>query len=162
MDESPIDERRAPSSAALAASETLGASSDVSLPQPFPSFQHRAHDLDPAARNLRKLVIDSGVTLPSAQSQSQSQSPSKRQSQIRRKPVSSTASPSVSRYSSGEYLAAARGLVLAEQQRAARSFSLDSPTVYSHPSQAAARRLPAPAPLVTTSLRPQPADDDAE
>ena len=158
MDESPIDERRAPSSAALA-SETLGASSDVPFPQPFPSFQHRAHALDPAARNPRKLVIDSGVALPSSQSPSPSQS--QRQSQIRRKPVSSTASPVVSRYSSGEYLAAARGLVLAEQQRASRSFSLDSPTVYSHPSQAAARRLLAPAPLVT-SLRPQPADDDAE
>ena len=156
MDESPIDERRAPSSATLT-SETLGASSDVPLAQPFPSFHHRAHDQDPAARNPLNLVIDSGVALPSAQSQSP------RQSRIRRKPVSSTASPVVSRYSSGEYLAAARGLVLAEQQRASRSFSLDSPTVYSHPSQAAARRLPAPAPLqLTTSLRPQPAEDDAE
>ena len=97
-------------------SETLAASSDVY----FPSTQSLCRDQVTSARNTRKLVINSSVT-----------SPLHIQS-IRRKPLSSTASPIVSRYSSGEYLAVAKALQRPEQ-RYSRSFSVDSPTVYEFP-----------------------------
>ncbi|KAK7924815.1 Intracellular protein transport-like protein [Apiospora marii] len=99
-------------------SETLGASSDVSSPLP-PSLSRDQSTT--AARNTRNLVIDSSVILPSQNRQS-----------IRRKPLSSTASPIVSRYSSGAYLSITRALPRPEQ-RYSRSFSLDSPTVYEFP-----------------------------
>ncbi|KAL7627986.1 hypothetical protein AAE478_002182 [Parahypoxylon ruwenzoriense] len=111
----------------VADSETSHASSEVSLPQqPFPSFADpdQPWSLDsasalPVSRNTKKLVIDSSVALPPVRS-------------IRRKPLSSTASPIATRYSSGEYLALAKGLPRPEQ-RFSRSFSLDSPTVYEFP-----------------------------
>ncbi|KAK8048942.1 hypothetical protein PG994_010672 [Apiospora phragmitis] len=97
-------------------SETLGASSDVS----FPPTQSLSRDQVATARNTRNLVIDSSATVAPL-------NPS-----IRRKPLSKTASPIVSRYSSGEYLAVTRDLERPEQ-RYSRSFSLDSPTVYEFP-----------------------------
>ncbi|ORY62116.1 uncharacterized protein BCR38DRAFT_525172 [Pseudomassariella vexata] len=101
-------------------SETLNASSDVSFPQPFPSFQDRFPDALPTltpSRNIRKLVIDSSVTVPPPLQP------------IRRKPLSKTASPIATRYSSGAYLSIARDLPKPEQ-RFSRSFSVDSPTIY--------------------------------
>ncbi|KAI2462759.1 hypothetical protein F4781DRAFT_419025 [Annulohypoxylon bovei var. microspora] len=107
-------------------SETSHASSDLSfLQQPFPSLPDQSHSIDavpdlPVSRNTRGLVIDSSVViLPPARS-------------IRRKPVSSTASPITARYSSGEYLAIAKGLPRPDQ-RFSRSCSVDSPTVYEFP-----------------------------
>ncbi|KAF3061429.1 hypothetical protein GL218_03694 [Daldinia childiae] len=108
-------------------SETSRASSDLSLlQQPFPSLPDQSLDLDldspqalPGSRNTKKLVIDSSAGLPPVRS-------------IRRKPLSSTASPIATRYSSGEYLAIAKGLP-GPDQRFSRSFSVDSPTVYEFP-----------------------------
>lgn len=108
-------------------SETSHASSDLSFPQQqsFPSFPDQSHSLEtvpesPVSRNTRGLVIDSSAVIsPPARS-------------IRRKPVSSTASPVTARYSSGEYLAHANGLAKPDQ-RFSRSFSVDSPTVYEFP-----------------------------
>ncbi|KAI0126008.1 hypothetical protein BJ170DRAFT_583727 [Xylariales sp. AK1849] len=103
-------------------SDTQNASSDVSF------SQHLSFLLDSspatvsalsASRNTRKLVIDSSIAaLPQPTNQV-----------IRRKPLSSSASPIVTRYSSGEYLTIARGLPRPEQ-RYSRSYSVDSPTVY--------------------------------
>ncbi|KAI1764277.1 hypothetical protein GGR53DRAFT_494506 [Hypoxylon sp. FL1150] len=107
-------------------SETSHASSDLSFfQQPFPSLSDQSHSLDSApalsaSRNTRNLVIDSATAaLPPVRS-------------IRRKPLSSTASPVATRYSSGEYLAITKGLPKPDQ-RFSRSFSLDSPTVYDFP-----------------------------
>ncbi|KAI1102350.1 hypothetical protein F4804DRAFT_313286 [Jackrogersella minutella] len=107
-------------------SETSHASPDQSfLQQPFPSLtdQSQPVDLDsalPVLRNTRGLVIDSSAEIvPPARS-------------IRRKPVSSTASPIATRYSAGEYLNLAKDLPRPEQ-RFSRSFSVDSPTVYEFP-----------------------------
>ncbi|KAI1817782.1 hypothetical protein GGS20DRAFT_455040 [Poronia punctata] len=52
---------------------------------------------------------------------------------IRRKPLSSTASPIATRYSSGEYLASVVKDLPRPEQRYDRSFSVDSPTVYEFP-----------------------------
>jgi hypothetical protein len=52
---------------------------------------------------------------------------------IRRKPLSSTASPIATRYSSGEYLASVVKSLPRPEQRYDRSFSVDSPTVYEFP-----------------------------
>ncbi|KAI0388045.1 hypothetical protein F5Y04DRAFT_274900 [Hypomontagnella monticulosa] len=116
-------------------SETSHASSELSfLQQPFPSLPDQSQSLDshpalPASRNTRNLVIDSSAVVPPVRS-------------IRRKPLSSTASasPIAARYSSGEYLAIAKGLPRPEQ-RFSRSFSVDSPTVYEfpHPVEAVIR-----------------------
>ncbi|KAI1379590.1 hypothetical protein F4677DRAFT_337366 [Hypoxylon crocopeplum] len=109
-------------------SETSHASSDVSLlQQPFPSLSDQSQSLDsasalPVSRNTRNLVIDSSVILPPVRS-------------IRRKALSSTASPIAARYSSGEYLTITKGLPRPEQ-RFSRSFSVDSPTVYEFPHPA--------------------------
>ncbi|KAK8872901.1 hypothetical protein PGQ11_003415 [Apiospora arundinis] len=111
-----VPQRRSPS--LTSTSETLAASSDVS----FLSTQSLSRDQVTTARNTRKLVINSSSSVTS---------PPQTQS-IRRKPLSSTASPIVSRYSSGEYLAVASSLQRPEQ-RYSRSFSLDSPTVYEFP-----------------------------
>ncbi|KAI1650481.1 uncharacterized protein F4817DRAFT_262004 [Daldinia loculata] len=112
-------------------SETSRASSDLSLlQQPFPSLpdqsQSQSLDLDrdsaqalSGSRNTKKLVIDSSAVIPPVRS-------------IRRKPLSSTASPIATRYSSGAYLAIAKGLP-GPDQRFSRSFSVDSPTVYEFP-----------------------------
>ncbi|KAI1206467.1 uncharacterized protein F4807DRAFT_232687 [Annulohypoxylon truncatum] len=108
-------------------SETSHASSDLSFPQqqPFPSLPDQSHALEPVpespvSRNTRGLVIDSSAAI----------SPPPRS--IRRKPVSSTASPITTRYSSGEYLALTSGLARPDQ-RFSRSCSVDSPTVYEFP-----------------------------
>ncbi|KAI1776661.1 hypothetical protein F4818DRAFT_355823 [Hypoxylon cercidicola] len=106
-------------------SETSRASSDLSfLQHPFPLLPDQSQSLGsapalPTSRNTRNLVIDSSTALPPVRS-------------IRRKPLSSTASPIATRYSSGEYLTIAKGLPRPEQ-RFSRSFSLDSPTVYDFP-----------------------------
>ncbi|KAI4861193.1 hypothetical protein F4820DRAFT_79865 [Hypoxylon rubiginosum] len=111
-------------------SETSRASSDLSfLHYPFPLLPDQSQSVGsapalPASRNTRNLVIDSSTALLPARS-------------IRRKPLSSTASPIATRYSSGEYLTIAKGLPRPEQ-RFSRSFSLDSPTVYDFPHPPAA------------------------
>jgi hypothetical protein len=108
-------------------SETPYASSDVSSSaQPFPRLPDNASRPLPAvaSRNIRKLTIDSVVARPP--SGSLPGTPPQQQ-RIRRKPLSSTASPIATRYSSGEYLSLARVLPGLEQ-RLSRSFSLDSPT----------------------------------
>jgi hypothetical protein len=51
---------------------------------------------------------------------------------IRRKPLSSTASPIASRYSSGEHLSVGKDFPTPDQ-RYSRSQSVDSPTVYEFP-----------------------------
>lgn len=123
-------QRRDPSTTSVASnSETPNASSDVSSPQPFPLLQDSSLDLVPALpllRNSRKLVIDSSVALPP------------NPATIRRKPLSSTASPIATRYSSGAYLTASHELPRPEQ-RYSRSFSVDSPTVYEFPQLAIAK-----------------------
>ncbi|KAI8965605.1 hypothetical protein F5Y11DRAFT_312808 [Daldinia sp. FL1419] len=107
-------------------SETSRASSDLSiLQQPFSSLPpDQSQPLDstqtlPGSRNTKNLVIDSSADLPPVRS-------------VRRKPLSSTASSIATRYSSGEYLAIAKGLP-GPDQRFSRSFSVDSPTVYEFP-----------------------------
>ncbi|KAI5865179.1 hypothetical protein GGS23DRAFT_558070 [Durotheca rogersii] len=110
-------------------SETTRASSELELTflnQPSPSLPDEDQSLPfhsptavPASRNPKNLVIDSAAVQPPARS-------------IRRKPLSSTASSIAARYSSGEYLALAKGLASPEQ-RFSRSFSLDSPTLYEFP-----------------------------
>ncbi|KAI2621225.1 hypothetical protein GGR54DRAFT_93280 [Hypoxylon sp. NC1633] len=103
-------------------SETSHASSDLSfLQHPFPLLSDQSQSLDavpalPVSRNTRGLVIDSSAIPRPVRS-------------IRRKPLSSTASPIATRYSSGEYLTIAKGLP-GPEQRFSRSFSVDSPTVY--------------------------------
>ncbi|OTB19792.1 hypothetical protein K445DRAFT_313566 [Daldinia sp. EC12] len=112
-------------------SETSRASSDLSLlQQSLPSLpdqsqsQSQPESLDlaqalPGSRNTKKLVIDSSAVVSPVRS-------------IRRKPLSSTASSIATRYSSGEYLAFAKGLP-GPDHRFSRSFSVDSPTVYEFP-----------------------------
>ncbi|KAI1846822.1 hypothetical protein JX266_007043 [Neoarthrinium moseri] len=100
-------------------SDTPAASSDVSSSSfPFPTLPDSSLATGPASRNTRNLVIDSSIARPPPGAQL-----------IRRKPLSSSASPIATRYSSGEYLTIARGLPRPEQ-RYSRSFSVDSPTVY--------------------------------
>ncbi|KAI0484935.1 hypothetical protein GGR56DRAFT_50669 [Xylariaceae sp. FL0804] len=113
-----------------AAPETSRASSDASsLHQTFPSFLDHRLSLEHApvsrpgnsrnSRNTRQLVIDSSVNTPPSHP-------------IRRKPLSSTASPIVTRYSSGECLTHLNDLPRPEH-RYDRSSSVDSPTVYHFP-----------------------------
>lgn len=124
-----------------AISETSRASSDVSsLHHPFPSFpDYGSSSLDQVTvlpvssstsrRNTRKLTIDSATSLPSSAQP------------IRRKPLSLTASPIATRYSSGEYMSHAKDLPRPEQ-RYDRAWSVDSPTVYEFPPQAHAEPVP--------------------
>ncbi|KAI1470868.1 uncharacterized protein F4812DRAFT_281706 [Daldinia caldariorum] len=106
-------------------SETSRASSDLSiLQQSIPSLPDQSQSLDsaqalPGSRNTKKLVIDSSAVVSPVRS-------------IRRKPLSSTASSIATRYSSGEYLAFAKGPP-GPDHRFSRSFSVDSPTVYEFP-----------------------------
>ncbi|RYP53441.1 hypothetical protein DL768_001586 [Monosporascus sp. mg162] len=109
--------------------EILHASS-VAVPshprQLFPSFEDQSQDQDSVpqlpqiSRNVRKLTLESTVA----------QSPP--QNRIRRKPLSSNASPIATRYSSGEHLTILKGLPMPEH-RFSRSNSVDSPTVYDFP-----------------------------
>ncbi|KAI0913207.1 hypothetical protein F4823DRAFT_85700 [Ustulina deusta] len=115
-----------PSLSAL--SETSTASTHVS----FSAFPFYAADQPPplnprpapsvsGSRNTKGLVLNSGrVSGPPAQP-------------IRRKPLSSTASPIATRYSSGEHLASFVKSLPRPEQRYDRSFSVDSPTVYEFP-----------------------------
>ncbi|KAI0007089.1 hypothetical protein F4779DRAFT_527202 [Xylariaceae sp. FL0662B] len=112
-------------------SETSRASSEVfSFHQPFPSLPHQSESTHqsesidsvaalPVSRNTRKLVIDSTTITPPRQT-------------IRRKPLSSTASPIAVRFSSEEYLNLTRALPKPEH-RFDRAYSVDSPTVYDFP-----------------------------
>ncbi|RYO82772.1 hypothetical protein DL766_007984 [Monosporascus sp. MC13-8B] len=122
--------------------EILHASSVAVASHPgesFPSFQDQSQDQDsvpelpPISRNFRKLTLESPVA----------QSPP--QNQIRRKPLSSTASPIATRYSSGEYLTIIKGLPMPEH-RFSRSNSVDSPTVYDFPRPPVAPRVADPNP----------------
>ncbi|RYP72097.1 hypothetical protein DL771_004428 [Monosporascus sp. 5C6A] len=105
--------------------------------QSSPSFEDQPQDQDsvpelpPISRNFRKLTLESPVA----------QSPP--QNQIRRKPLSSTASPVATRYSSGEYLTIIRGLPMPEH-RFSRSNSVDSPTIYDFPRPPVAPRVAYP------------------
>ncbi|KAF3012403.1 hypothetical protein E8E14_010179 [Neopestalotiopsis sp. 37M] len=115
-------------------SETPNASSDVSSPRllpsqlPDPSVPTAAAAAVPVAqqlpsspsstRNPRKLTINSDIARPPSAGHL-----------IRRKPLSISASPIATRFSSGHYLGIARDKQRLEQ-RTSRSFSLDSPTVY--------------------------------
>ncbi|CAJ2512820.1 Uu.00g009390.m01.CDS01 [Anthostomella pinea] len=151
----PNHQETAPSS--RADSETFRASSDVSsLRQSFPAYPDYTHPLDdeddvdqvPAlpissTRNTRKLVIDSSVALPPAHP-------------IRRKPLSSTASPIATRYSSGEYLAIVN--LPRPDHRYDRSFSVDSPTVYHFPQPPAS---PMPRLSWESQTKPPPANENA-
>ncbi|RYP18901.1 hypothetical protein DL765_003689 [Monosporascus sp. GIB2] len=120
--------------------EILHASSVAVASHPgesFPYFQDQSQDQDsvpelpPISRNFRKLTLENSVA----------QSPP--QNQIRRKPLSSTASPIATRYSSGEYLTIIRGLPMPEH-RFSRSNSVDSPTVYDFPRPPVAPRVADP------------------
>lgn len=123
-------------SAVPADPETLGASplSPTSPPmQPFPPTSLRDHtqDLDsvpdlPVSRSIREFA-----SRPPAQARSSLQ-------QIRRKPLSPTASSAATRYSSGEYLTIKKSLPMPEH-RFSRSYSVDSPTVYDFPHPIAPR-----------------------
>ncbi|KAI1337455.1 hypothetical protein F5Y15DRAFT_390467 [Xylariaceae sp. FL0016] len=130
-------------SSQTAISETSRASSDVSsLHHTFPSFLDYDHtdsqslDQVPALavststsrRNTRKLTIDSVASLPASVHS------------IRRKPLSSTASPVATRYSSGDVLTVKD--LPRPDQRYDRAFSVDSPTVYEFPGQAHAEPMP--------------------
>lgn len=136
-----------PSVSAVIDPETVNASpsSPTSSPpmQPFPSPSPHDHpenlpvdqDLDsvpdlPNSRKTRELA--------SSYSTAQPQSPGLQQ--IRRKPLSSAASSTATRYSSAEYLSIARDLPMPEH-RFSRSFSVDSPTVYEFPHSSLAPRI---------------------
>ncbi|KAI1188776.1 hypothetical protein F5B17DRAFT_394263 [Nemania serpens] len=125
-----------PSLSAL--SETSSASTHVTSFPSFPSFpclpsqSHPSYADQPPpltlpvlpsvsnARNTKGLVLSGRASAPVARS-------------IRRKPLSSTASPIATRYSSGEYLASVVKNLPRPEQRYDRSFSVDSPTVYDFP-----------------------------
>ncbi|TGJ78592.1 hypothetical protein E0Z10_g10168 [Xylaria hypoxylon] len=113
-----------PSLSAL--SETSSASSRVSFSS-FPFYADQSLPLNPPpapsvsnSRNTKGLVLDGRTSGPPTQP-------------IRRKPLSSTASPIATRYSSGEHLASAVKNLPRPEQRYDRSFSVDSPTVYEFP-----------------------------
>lgn len=121
--------------------ETSRASSHVAAtPPPSQHHPHRSHSLSQSqhspdspshnsgsghqnpARNVRKLVLDSTT------------SPERPPSIIRRKPVSSTASPVATRYSHGSHLASARNSSASvPANRFSRAFSVESPTLYEFP-----------------------------
>ncbi|KAI1430138.1 hypothetical protein F5Y12DRAFT_722187 [Xylaria sp. FL1777] len=114
-----------PSLSAL--SETSTASTHVSF-SAFPFYADQPPPLSnpPAppvsgSRNTKGLVLNNGrVSGPPTQP-------------IRRKPLSSTASPIATRYSSAEHLASVVKSLPRPEQRYDRSFSVDSPTVYEFP-----------------------------
>ncbi|ETS87011.1 hypothetical protein PFICI_00839 [Pestalotiopsis fici W106-1] len=108
-------------------SETPNASSDVSSPQLLPSqlpdtsvpaAAQLPSSPSSSSRNPRKLTINSDIARPPSAGHL-----------IRRKPLSISASPIATRFSSGAYLSIVRDKARLEQ-RTSRSFSLDSPTVY--------------------------------
>lgn len=123
-----------PPSAAL--SETTTASSDVAVgaatspPRPAPP------PLGPLETSLQTYgQTDAFPPLPSVASHRSLPSPRTGRSQslaIKRKPLSSTASPIATRYSTRDYLEAVKQLPRPEQ-RFSRSCSLDSPTLYEFP-----------------------------
>ncbi|KAI0526012.1 hypothetical protein F5B22DRAFT_588756 [Xylaria bambusicola] len=114
-----------PSLSAL--SETSSASTHVSYSAfPFYADQPPPLSTPPASsvsgsRNTKGLVLNNG-RIPASPVQS-----------IRRKPLSATASPIATRYSSGEHLASVVKSLPRPEQRYDRSFSVDSPTVYEFP-----------------------------
>lgn len=123
-----LDPQNPSLSSSVADPETPNASpSSTTFPpmQAFSSASSQDHnqDLDfvpdlPVSRNIRELAV--------TRQRSSLQ-------QIRRKPLSSTASSVATRYSSGEYLTIAKSFPMPEH-RFSRSYSLDSPTVYDFPS----------------------------
>ncbi|KAI8629427.1 hypothetical protein F5Y19DRAFT_432864 [Xylariaceae sp. FL1651] len=138
--------QRGPSLSTL--SETSRASTHVSS---FPTFADQAPPLSPpsassvsSSRNTRGLVLNHRTTAPAGQS-------------IRRKPLSSTASPIATRYSSGEYLATIVKNLPRPDQRFDRSFSVDSPTVYEFP-KAQVEPMSRP-PLWEPAIKPTGASD---
>ncbi|KAH7026553.1 uncharacterized protein B0I36DRAFT_330884 [Microdochium trichocladiopsis] len=123
--------------------ETFRASSHVAAAPPPHHHQQQhsppqhtadspSHDSVPGqhpSRTIGKLVLDN-TTRPTTPTRPPS-------TVIRRKPVSSTASPIATRYSSGSYLASSRNSSSSvPAARFSRSFSVDSPTVYEFPESA--------------------------
>ncbi|KAF2970198.1 hypothetical protein GQX73_g3371 [Xylaria multiplex] len=113
-----------PSLSAL--SETSSTSSHVSFSS-FPFYADQPPPLIPSqassvsnSRNPKGLVLNGRISGPLSQP-------------IRRKPLSATASPIATRYSSGEHLASVVKSLPRPEQRYDRSFSVDSPTVYEFP-----------------------------
>ncbi|KAI1328333.1 hypothetical protein F5Y16DRAFT_369441 [Xylariaceae sp. FL0255] len=97
----------------LSATETSRASSDVSSPH-LPSLASPTTDFTLSSFPTPVLFQGNRKTLPPA---------------IRRKPLSSSASPIATRYSSGDYVKT----LPHPETRYERSFSVDSPTVYEFP-----------------------------
>ncbi|KAI0172198.1 hypothetical protein GGR52DRAFT_549386 [Hypoxylon sp. FL1284] len=128
--QAPLTDQDYPRRPSLTAdSET--STSDLSFrQQTFPSLPNQSQSFDslPGSRNTRNLVINSSTALPPIRN-------------IRRKPLSSSASPIATRYSSGAYLAVSKALPKPEH-RFSRSFSLDSPTVYDFPKPPVRPALP--------------------
>ncbi|RWA14588.1 hypothetical protein EKO27_g505 [Xylaria grammica] len=119
-----VTRQHRPSLSAL--SETSTASSHVSFSS-FPFYADQPPPLNPPpapsvsnSRNTKGLVLNGRNSGPPTQI-------------IRRKPLSSTASPIATRYSSGEHLASVVKGLPRPEQRYDRSFSVDSPTVYEFP-----------------------------
>ncbi|KAI1180661.1 hypothetical protein F4777DRAFT_585493 [Nemania sp. FL0916] len=117
-----------PSLSALSETASASTPNPTSTPLAFPPY---ADQLPPpltlpvappvtSSRNTKGLVLGHGRTSVPAQP-------------IRRKPLSLTASPIATRYSSGEHLASAAKTLPRPEQRYDRSFSVDSPTVYEFP-----------------------------
>ena len=101
----------------------------------------------PFARDILR-DLDSVPDLPVSRKLRESAIPAALQ-QIRRKPLSPTASPIATRYSSVEYLAIAKVFSVPEN-RFSRSKSVDSPTVYEFPHSSVARH-----PGLRSTTKPQ-------
>ncbi|KAI1294518.1 hypothetical protein F5Y03DRAFT_312940 [Xylaria venustula] len=135
-----------PSLSALSETSTASTASTASSHVSYSAFpfygDHHSSDQPPplntppapsvsGSRNTKGLVLNHGrVSGPPAQP-------------IRRKPLSSTASPIATRYSSAEHLANVVKSLPRPEQRYDRSFSVDSPTVYEFP-QAQVEPMPRP------------------
>ena len=107
-------------------SETPEHSHSTAQAQSAQQFQPRISSL-PSPRNGRSQSLAATKTNPAAFSNRP----------IKRKPLSATASPLATQYSSGEHLMISSDLPKPET-RFSRSFSVDSPTLYEFPERAAA------------------------
>ena len=94
--------------------------------QSLQQFQPRISSLS-SPRNARSQSLAAASTSPAAFTNRP----------IKRKPLSATASPLATQYSSGDYLMISSDLPKPET-RFSRSFSVDSPTLYEFPERAAA------------------------
>ncbi|KAK3941511.1 hypothetical protein QBC46DRAFT_430831 [Diplogelasinospora grovesii] len=137
----PLPER-APPPSDLGLSDTTSASSEVAAARSsLPLRRIETLDQTGAFPPLPSLSTKHSLPSPrSGRSQSLAHSPGGTGAPIiKRKPLSSTASPLATRYSTRDYLDIGRQFPLPEQ-RFSRSFSVDSPTLYEFPEH---RSLPA-------------------